>query len=296
MKRWVKPLHTSKQAPLLGLLACLLLVGSAPRTTDDPRTANVQASWRLACRLASYGKYQDVAWTHLPSIGIHHVFLSVPRASEVIEVQKRLEAHHLTPLVMRGQANLGDPQSVDELAGQLAVCERMGVHYLFLSPRHEGVDQETACERLRRAGEIARGHGVIIVLETHPDLGTNGDVHRQTMRRINHPNVRVNFDTGNITYYNQGADVVAELKKIIDFVATVELKDHGGRPRTWDFPALGQGKIDFAGVLRVLKDHHFSGPITIEVEGVEGHPWDEAETRQAIADSVAYLRKLAPFE
>ena len=90
------------------------------------------------------------------------------------------------------------------------------------------------------------------------------------MRRINHPNVRVNFDTGNITYYNAGADVVAELKKVIDYVATVELKDHGGRPKTWDFPALGQGKIDFAGVLRVLKEHGYSGPITIEVEGVEG--------------------------
>ena len=90
--------------------------------------------------------------------------------------------------------------------------------------------------------------------------------------------------------------MVAELKKIIDYVATVELKDHGGGPRTWDFPALGQGKIDFPGVLRVLKEHGYSGPITIEVEGVEGKPWNEAQTKQAIADSVAYLRKLAPFQ
>jgi sugar phosphate isomerase/epimerase len=262
----------------------------------EPPGDSTPTSWRLACRLASYGKYQEAAWSHLPSIGVHHVFLSVPGPGEVGDIQKRLGAHRLTPLVMRGQADLGEPQSVDQLAGQLAVCEGMGVHYLFLSPRHKGVDKETACNRLRRAGEIASRHGVIIVLETHPDLGTNGDEHLQTMRRINHPNVRVNFDTGNITYYNQGADVVAELKKIIDFVATVELKDHGGQPKTWDFPALGQGKIDFAGVLQVLKDHRFSGPITIEVEGVEGHPWNEAETKRAIADSVAFLRKLGAFE
>ena len=38
--------------------------------------------WRLACRLASYGKYQDAAWSHLPSIGVHHVFLSVPRRQQ----------------------------------------------------------------------------------------------------------------------------------------------------------------------------------------------------------------------
>ena len=48
---------------------------------------------------------------------------------------------------------------------------------MFLSPRHSGVDQATACDRLRRVGEIARRHGVVVALETHPDLGTNGDVH-----------------------------------------------------------------------------------------------------------------------
>lgn len=139
-------------------------------------------------------------------------------------------------------------------------------------PSTRALPKETAYERLRRAGEIARRHGVIIALETHSDLGTNGDVHRETMKHIGHPNVRVNFDTGNITYYNQGADVVTELKRIVEYVATVELKDHGGQARTWDFPALGQGKIDFAGVLDVLKAHSYAGPITIEVEGIEGKP------------------------
>jgi hypothetical protein len=32
------------------------------------------------------------------------------------------------------------------------------------------------------------------------------------------------------------------------------------------------------------------------VEGVEGKTRDEAQTKQAIAASVAYLRKLAPFK
>jgi inosose dehydratase len=197
---------------------------------------------------------------------------------------------------MRGQADLGRRESVDELAEQLATCEKIGVRFMFLSPKHTGASKETAYERLRRVGDIARAHGVTVALETHPDLGTNADVHRETMRQVNHPNVRVNFDTGNITYYNNQADVVAELRKIIDYVATVELKDHSGRPKTWDFPALGKGKIDFAGVLKVLKDHGYSGPITIEVEGVEGQPWNEAQTREAVADSVAFLRKLAHFE
>jgi sugar phosphate isomerase/epimerase len=271
------------------LFSCRLVGGVG--SSDEP----APLEWRLGCRLASYGKYQETAWSHLASIGVHYVFLSAPGAEDTAEIQRKLEHHRLTPLVLRGQADLGQPGSVDDLARQLAVCEKMGVHYMFLSPKHTGVDKETACQRLRSAGEVARRHDVVIALETHPDLGTNGLVHLETMKRINHPNVRVNFDTGNITYYNRGADVVAELRTIIDYVATVELKDHGGKPFTWDFPALGQGKIDFPGVLEVLKAHHFSGPITIEVEGVEGKIWNEDQTKKAVADSVAYLRKLAPF-
>jgi len=33
------------------------------------------------------------------------------------------------------------------------------------------------------------------------------------MKRIDHPNVRVNFDTGNVTFYNRNADAVSELKE-----------------------------------------------------------------------------------
>ncbi len=108
----------------------------------------------LAIRIMNYGKYQDDAWTHLPSLGMHYVFLSAPKADQVAALEKRLADHHLRPLVLRGDTDLGRASSVDELAAQLAVCETMGVKYLFLSPKHTGVSKEVACERLRRAGDV----------------------------------------------------------------------------------------------------------------------------------------------
>lgn len=293
MNRPEKNVSKKWLAAVLGVLTAGALL--VPRESQAAENDG-GGEWPLGCRLASYGKFQNGAWSHLSKIGIHYVFISVPRPDEVPAVQKQLEAHHLKPLVMRGQTDLGRAGCLDELAEQLATCERMGARFMFLSPKHAGVDKQTACDRLRQAGEIARKHGVVIALETHPDLGTNADVHLETMRRINHPNVRVNFDTGNITYYNENADVAAELRKIVDYVATVEFKDHGGRPKTWDFPALGHGKIDFPGVIEVLRARRYQGPITIEVEGVEGKPWNESQTRQAVAGSVDYLRKLARFK
>ncbi|MDH4241232.1 MAG: sugar phosphate isomerase/epimerase, partial [Phycisphaerae bacterium] len=250
----------------------------------------------LACRLANYRQFQDTAWAHLPAIGFKYVFIDVPSPDQVETTKRKLARHGLTAVVLHGNTDLARPSSVNELAVQLETCEKMGVTYMFLSPKHTGVPKEVAYERLRRAGDIARKHGVTICLETHPDLGTNGDTHLETMKQINHPNVRVNFDTGNITYYNENTDAPTELKKIIDYVATVELKEHNGQYRTWNFPTFGKGVVNIASVLRILEEHNYRGPITIEIEGIQGIPWDEAQTKKAIADSAAYVRSLGRFD
>lgn len=249
----------------------------------------------LACRLSSYGKFQDAAWTHLPAIGIKYLFLSVPAPAEIEQTLSRLARHALTPLVLRGEADLSMPSSVDTLSSQLGTCQKMGVRYLFLSPKHGNAPKETAYKHLREAGDIAQSLGVTISLETHPDLGTNGDVHLETMKAVNHPNVRVNFDTGNITYYNRDRNAVDELRKVVDYAATVELKDHNGAFETWVFPPLGEGIVDFKGIIQVLDEHDYAGPVTIEFEGIKGTELDEAATKRAIEGSVTYLRTVGSF-
>jgi len=270
-------------------MAAMTLSGSVSLEGESP------PKLRLACRLASYGRFEEAAWTHLPSLGVRHLFLNVPAPDQVEPAMERLKTHGLSPLVMRGSADLSMPSSLDELAVQLDTCRRMGVGYMFLSPKHGDAPREVAWERLQIAGDTARSAGVVITLETHPDLGTNGDVHLETMRAIAHPNVRVNFDTGNITYYNHGASAVDELKKIVDYVATVELKDHNGGFETWEFPPLGQGKVDLPGVLRVLTDAGYAGPVTLEFEGIKGVELDEAATLKAIEESITYVRSIGDF-
>jgi sugar phosphate isomerase/epimerase len=275
----------------------MAVIGSDIRLQAEPPPAKKTALENpLAIRIFNYGKYEDSAWSHAPSLGLHYLFLGVPAPNDVATLQNCLTEHQLRPLVLRGDTDLGRASSVDELAGQLAVCERMRVKYLFLSPKHTGASKEVAYERLRRVGDIARQHGVIVALETHPDLGIDAAAHLETMRQVNHLNVRVNFDTGNITFYNKGADAVAELKKIIHYVATVELKDHNGRYMEWNFPVLGKGVVNFPAILKVLEERHFRGPITLEVEGTKGVEMDETQTKQYIAESVKYIQSLGNFQ
>ena len=288
----------SARFPVLPNLSRRGFLGSAAAlalAAGLPRSARAASGPPLACRLASYGKFGEAAWSHLPELGVRHIFLNVPTEDEVPALQEQLKKHGLSTQVMRGSADLSQASSVDELARQLATCHRMGAEYMFLSPKHGDAPREVAWERLQKVGPAAAEQNMIVALETHPDLGTNGDVHLETMKAIGHPNIRVNFDTGNITFYNHNTSAVEELKKIIDYVATVEFKDHNGGFETWVFPPLGQGIVDFPGVVEVLQAHHYQGPVTLEYEGVEGVELDEAGTKAAIRACVDYVRSLGEF-
>jgi sugar phosphate isomerase/epimerase len=288
---------TSCFLTILALAFLLTACQSPPPPIEGHEVASEpEKALRLACRINSYGAFQDAAWEHLPEIGIRYIFLNIPTTDEVEELKQRLEQHSLTVVVLRGDTNLSQESSLAELEEQLAICQRMGVEYMFLSPKRHDASKEVIYARLREAGGIAEKYGVTIVLETHPDLGTNGDVHLETMVRINHPRVRVNFDSGNIHYYNEGKDAAEELRKVIDYVATVEIKDHNGVYNEWNFPTLGQGVVDIPAVLQVLREYGYDGPVTMEIEGIKGIEWDQEITKRAIADSVAYLRSLDDFD
>jgi sugar phosphate isomerase/epimerase len=258
--------------------------------------AEEETSWPLAVRIRSYGDYPETAWTHLPQIGVKYLFLSVPAVDEVDATLAKLKKHNLTPLVMRGDAKLSATTFVADITPQLATCQKMGVKYMFMSAKREDTPLDATYARLRAAGDVAKKYGVIIALETHPDLGTNGAVQCTTMKGINHPNIRVNYDTANITYYNKNTSAVKELKKSIDYVATVEFKDHNCEFETWVFPPLGEGKVKFPKIVKMLKKADYAGPLTLEFEGTKGVKLTEEQTKKAIADSVAYARSIANLD
>ena len=254
---------------LLASMVCLavLLFGVVTSPSCQTLPEEGDAPWPLAVRIMSYGDYQEDGYAHLQSIGVKYVFMSAPEASEVDAVRAKLAKYGLTPLVFRGSAELSKETFAQDLAPQLAVCEAMGVKYMFISAKRGESSLETAYARLRAAGDIAKKHGVTVDIETHPDLGTNGDVQVATMQAIGHPNIRVNFDTANVTYYNHGTSAVAELKKSIEYVRTVEFKDHTGGFETWDFPrgrqrhrGLPRDRQDAARrALRRTRDHRIRG-------------------------------------
>ena len=246
----------------------------------------------IACRILSYGKYQHCAWNHLPQIGIRNVEMPIPPAEQRGEVKKKLSDNGLRVTTLQSLCDVTLANAVEIMRPQLEACVEFGAKYCFLSAKAQDTDRSIIHNRLRQIGDAAQSLGVTVVVETHPDLVTNGEVGRQTMQGVDHPNVRINFDTANVYFYNRGVTAVGELEKVIDYVASVHLKESTGKFEDWVFPVLGTGVVDFPEIFRMLNGRGFSGPFTMELEGTKGVDFDEAGQLKYIADSAAYLRRI----
>lgn len=244
----------------------------------------------LSCNLGSYRKFQDKALEHLQSIGVKHVEVRAPAPEDVAALADKLAGYGLSATTVQAACPV-DREDLPELLGtSCAAAAALGARIVFISAKAGETPLDVAYARLRAAGDAAAAHGVTLAMETHPDLCDHGAKMVASMQAIDHPHVRVNFDTANIYYYNEGVDGLAELRTALDYIASVHLKDTNGGYKTWYFPTLGEGIVDFPGAFAALNARGFSGPFTMELEGIQGVELDEAGQLQHVADSVAYLR------
>ncbi len=146
---------------------------------------------------------------------------------------------------------------------------------------------------LRRIGTTAGELGVVVALETHKGPTQNAAAMLDLIDELDHLALRLNFDTGNIAYYNPGADPVDELEKVKGLVRNVHVKDNRGRFEDWYFPAVGDGgAVDFRRVREVLDGVGYEGAYTIEIEGIADEPEPGLDARHdRVRRSVDHLTK-----
>jgi len=161
----------------------------------------------------------------------------------------------------------------------------------------DAAERKTIVSHLRRIGDTAGALGVTVALETHKGPTQNARAMLALMSEVDHPQIRLNFDTGNIAYYNEGANPVDELEQVKHLVRNVHLKDNRGGLEDWYFPALGEGgAVDLKRIREILDGVGFTGAYTVELEGIGGEPEPGLEERQArIARSAEHLRACGYF-
>jgi len=246
----------------------------------------------LACVQSSYGKYASTAYGHMAKIGITHVQIEMPPLEDVDKVRLQLARHGLSVASIEAECDISKDDVAENFILPAEIATKIGTTRIFVSVHRGDIKPDLAYQRLREIGQTAKKYGVIVILETHPDMVTNGDVGLQTMQGVNHPNIRINFDTANIYYYNKGLNVIEEMKKVLSYIEGVHLKDTNGEYHTWYFPALGEGIVSFKEIFQLLNERGFYGPFTMQIEGIQDESVTLEETYARMEKSMQHLRDL----
>lgn len=267
----------------------------------------------FSCHINSFGHFRPgVCYPHIVRLGIRNVELPctvgygdpwiVPEIIDDIDFERlkaELAEHGLGVPSISAHCHLDRDSGVEFFKHRVDFAARLGTTIVITGT---GRDVDTQAKRqrqydlLRGLGDYAGERGVLIALEVHPGLTTNATVCRETIDKVAHPNVRINYDTGNVFYYNDDLDPAEDVKLIAEHVAHVHLEDSLGKTGEWAFPALGDGKVDFPGVFATLEAVGFSGPYSIEIEGRSGESPTLSDRVAEVERSVAYLRRIGVFE
>lgn len=267
----------------------------------------------LSCLTNSYGRFGPLAaLDRLPETGIRLLELPIRTAGVpsffmetplLTDTSSRDEVEQVRRQLVRAGLQLsscnitsGNPLEIGVLEltlRKLDVAAQLGVPLVVAGGGeiHSDADWPMLVDHLRRIGDAAARHGITYCCETHPGTCRNADGMLELMRRVDHPQVRLNFDTGNIFYYNDNPDMLEELRRVLPFVRHLHLKDTSGKFRDWCFPAFGRGgAVDFAAVRVILEGAGYDGPASLEIEGIQGEPELTLEqTQERIRESVAHL-------
>jgi L-ribulose-5-phosphate 3-epimerase len=238
----------------------------------------------LAGHTGSYYSYSfDDALAGLAEAGYRAVELAaVPGATEHVdvhgdpaEVRARLDQHGLEAVSISGHSDLTTTEGLEHGLAVVGWAERYGlpvVNTAIGGHAHVEESEEAFLRNIGPLADAAHAAGIVLALEIHGDLMASGERSLPLLDRIGHPAVKVNYDTANVEYYS-GVRAEDDLPAIADRVAHVHLKDMRGAKGEWDFPALGEGHVDFGRVVEILGAAGFEGPYSVEVEFTGGAPW-----------------------
>ena len=270
---------------------------------------------QISCFPNSYGRFgpqaalellpqAGIKWMELPikNTGVPSFFKETPLLTdasddaEVERVQQLIDASELSLSSCNiTSGNPLDPEVLQRTLTKIRIAGKFGVPLVVAGAGelNDQTDWPQLIQHLKQIGDLSAEHNIIYCCETHPGVSQNAASMLDLMDRLDHPHVQLNFDTGNLFYYNESPDLYAELRQVMPFVKHVHLKDTNGEFKDWHFPALGAGgAVDFVKIREILEESNFNGPCSLETEGIENEPEMTLDDHQnRIVQSMAHLKE-----
>ena len=186
--------------------------------------------------------------------------------------EKELEVAAIVPGMFEGPAT-DQAMWLNEVAGfdeVLQFCGRIGCPRVVVSAfaEEEGVSAEAlAAEALRRAGNLASGHGVTLAVLNEVGMArATGTAMAALLDAVGHAAVRAAWSPATALQAGERPD--EGLEALRSHVELVRCADGLLSEGTWYPTRLGEGAVDWPKQMERLKDIRYRGPFSLEVHRV----------------------------
>ncbi|MEM2960381.1 MAG: sugar phosphate isomerase/epimerase family protein [Candidatus Bathyarchaeia archaeon] len=139
---------------------------------------------------------------------------------------------------------------------------------------------KNSMESIIEAAQFAEDYGVTIGIENVWNKFLYSPLEfRSFIEDINHPNVKVYFDVGNVYLLGFPEQWIRHLA---DLIVCIHVKDF--HMSTMQFKPLFEGDIQWQNVVKVLKEIDYNGFLNVEIGPYPGHPLKAAMDSKTALD------------
>lgn len=217
---------------------------------------------------------------------------------QIAKVLDLLKANDILAIGMCGHTNIQTKEGQETFIKNLHLAKKLGVEYVTLSTGETHGDQSVIGDDsdlihiIRDLASVAKDLGLIMAIETHGNNYATGQSIIALLEKVDMPNVRLNYDTGNVVFY--GAIMPYEdLNTSTGAITGIHLKDKAGAQSEWNFPAVGRGDLDIRRILETLKKNGCKAALSIEIEFTPAGPDGVEDVHESLAYSVETIKLLS---
>jgi sugar phosphate isomerase/epimerase len=209
--------------------------------------------------------YKFVAWgtTHKEDDGKDVPVMAKDAPPEKAkELAGRCRDIGLEPVMMFSIVYPEAKDGLEVLTQRLKQAGAAGVPQVLTFGHTKGGNRKLWVERFKALGPIAKDNNVTLVVKQHGGETGTGEACAEITREVDHPNVKVNYDAGNVLDYLD-KDPIPDIKTCAAEVRSFCIKDHRNWPKDEDC-GPGFGEIDHYKLLHPVAFTGLTMPLACE--------------------------------
>ena len=240
----------------LGATSVALTGGLRPplRAAED----NTPTKFQIACMTLPYSRftlaraldgikgagYGFVAWgtAHKEDGKDVPVLARDATPEKAKELAKRCRDMGLEPVMLFSGIYPEAKDGLEVLTQRIKQAGAASVSQVLTFGHTKGGNHKLWVERFKQLGPIAKDNNVLLVVKQHGGETGTGEACAAITKEVDHPNVKVNYDAGNVLDY-LNKDPLPDIKLCAAEVRSFCIKDHRNWPKSEDC-GPGFGEID----------------------------------------------------